>query len=137
MGTRSETRIRSRWDDGEYQTHAHIFRHWDGYPEDHGKYLFDFLDGRSIVNGITGQEKKPFANGPGRVASQLVHQMQEDGHDPILESQHRGQEFEYEVDIDFGMRGGVIAKIRVFNGEKIFEGDLPSYGKWIEKKCKK
>ena len=110
MGTRSLTVVRSKWDEGDWEVNAVIYRHWEGYLEGHGQWLFDFLDGMVVINGIPGDPPPKFANGPGRLAAQIVAGLQEDGHSPDLMPSvcDCGQEFHYQIDVPFGMGGGEI-----------------------------
>lgn len=66
MGTECCTAIK---DHGEVI--ACLWRHYDGYPQVHGKELIDFLKGFKIVNGIRGNDGK-VANGMECLAAQLV-----------------------------------------------------------------
>lgn len=137
MGTRSVTEVRSKWgEQEEYTTHARIYRHWDGYPSSHGKWIYDFLNGRTIVNGKNGREKEPFANGPGRLAAQMVGKLLQDDHEPDLLASDGdcGQDYDYRIDIDFGMSGGQVACIRVEEfGKEVFSGGLDQYKQWLER----
>lgn len=68
MGTRSLTYVY----DGYLNPILAMYRQMDGYPEGHGKELFDFLIDIEIVNGFSSGQKEPFANGLGCLAAQLV-----------------------------------------------------------------
>lgn len=145
MGTRSLTTIRSRWEGDDWANNAVIYRHWDGYLENHGRYLYEFLNGLEVINGVTANPPNRYANGPGRLAAQLVAQMQADGHDPVLYSEVRplGQEYHYQIDVDFGPDGGAIT-MTVFGGpmtafggggekctDEIFRGTVHEYGEFL------
>lgn len=146
MGTRSLTTIRSRWSDkDEYQTHAHIYVHWDGYPSGHGANLAEFLDGMTIVNGIGSKMPDRYANGPGRFASQLVAYLQEKGSNPDLMPhtvEECGQEYHYLIDVD-NFTGPIT--VTVFEGPMTafgfggadcknvaFSGAVPEYLAWLQ-----
>ena len=146
MGTRSITEVRSRWeDDDEWEVYARIYRHWDGYLNGHGKWLHEFLDGLEVTNGIPANPQQKLANEPGRLAAQMVYQLQKDGHEPDLLSNPKpvGQNYHYVVDVCFSMDGGSIL-VAVFEGpviffggggdscnKKIFCGDVKQFGNFI------
>lgn len=153
MSTRSLTVVRSRWNSkGAFETHANIYRHHDGYLEGHGQWLFDFLNGLVVVNGISGQMPKRYANGPGRLAAQLVAQLHAAGHEPDLNTSDGpcGQEYHYQIDVEFGLdfsRKEYPVSVTVFDGpmtafgaggndctNKIFEGSVEEYGKFLAAK---
>ena len=124
MGTRCITNIRSRWDEEkEWKTHAVIYRHCEGYPESQGRLLFDFLDGLVVINGIPGNPPKRYANGPGRLAAQIVKHMEDEGHSPNLMGavMDCGQEFHYQIDVDNTKRGGDVS-VTIFDGPVTFFG---------------
>jgi len=104
MGTRCLTTVHSRWDeDSAWECHAVIYRHWDGYPDEHGATLFKFLEGARVTNGVLmGDEHPKSFNGPGRLAACLVYFMQDEGHEPDLmpEVHDCGQEYHYDVRVD-------------------------------------
>jgi len=158
MGTRSITTVRSRWVDErqeepeELSPHAHIYRHWDGYLDGHGQWLADFLEGFKVGNGgLIGDAKgdPKYSNGPGQLTSMLISKLHVDGHEPDIqggeECPEMGQEFHYVIDVDFGMRGGVIT-VTVFEGpmtffgaggdecnEQVFRGSVEEYLEWLPK----
>jgi hypothetical protein len=146
MGTRSITEVKTRWEDKEFKTNAIIYRHWDGYLLGQGKDLFNFLDGLQVVNGISSNMPKKYANGGGRLAAQLITQMQLDGYDPDLlpNTEPVGQEYHYIVNITQSMDGGTI-RVIVYDGpitffgmggenctDKIFEGSVDEFGAFIK-----
>lgn len=139
MSTRSVTRVQSRWTEKEeeYKVHARIYRHWDGYPECHGKWLYDFLNGMVVVNGLTGAEPGKYANGPGRLAAQITAALAKDGHQPdLLNNDHDWLDFEYQVSVDYGISGGTIT-VEVFSGSicdgasPLFKGTVEEFGVWL------
>ena len=148
MGTRCTTVVTQQWDSGGEASGvehlATIFRHWDGYLDGHGQWLADFLKDAVVTNGkIDG--KKNF-NGPGRLASGIVHALVEDGHDPDLMSKGTicGQEYEYHINVKFGDTGGELS-IKVIDGPMTmfgaggeectnvaFEGTVKEFATYIE-----
>jgi|LakMenE01Jun11ns_1017448.scaffolds.fasta_scaffold9814548_2 hypothetical protein len=76
-----------------------LYSQWDGYPSGIGSALAAFLSQIKLINGITGKETRPVANGMGCLAAQLVvHFKKEVGSyylvDPKVE---HGEEYIYEV----------------------------------------
>lgn len=146
MGTRSITEVRYRWEKmEEWKTNAIIYRHWDGYLDGHGQWLFRFLDGMSVVNGLTGNEPEKHANGPGRLAGQIVAALVKDGHEPDLmgELSDCGQEYHYRVSVRYSSSGGDI-ELEVFDGpvtafghggeqctNPIFKGTVAEFGHYL------
>lgn len=149
MGTRSVTTVRSRWGNtGDFEMHATVYRHYDGYLRGHGAWLAHFLENIKVMNGKGGDwDETRHVNGPGRLAARLVIALDEDGHDPDLMPHDTdcGQEYHYQISVDFGMNGGDIS-VAVFDGpmtffgdggdecvNKIFEGNVYEYGAFISK----
>jgi hypothetical protein len=124
MGTRSITTIRSRWEKRDWQTHAVIYRHWDGYLGGHGAFLSDFLTGRYVTNGKAADPMS--ANGPGRLAAQLVAAMQDAGVDPDLlpTVSDVGQEYHYQIDVQFGGPAKREFPITI----TVFDGPMTAFG---------
>lgn len=136
MSTRSITSVRSRWDaNSEWCTNATIYRHHDGYPSCHGVWLHKFLDGLVIVNGIGGNMPERYANGPSRLAAQLVAALQEDGHSPGLESEEGVADNEYHYAISAGYDGPVSIAVYTGYGEtytnEIFSGSVEEFGIFV------
>ena len=146
MGTRSVTVITSKWDSHQEKTHnATIYRHWDGYPTGHGRWLADFLSDVVVTNGRV--DKPKHFNGAGRLASGLVGALDADDHDPGLvpEDSVMGQEYEYHIHCDYGMDGGTLT-VTVFDGpmtmfggggedctNEVFSGTVAEFGQFISK----
>lgn len=145
MSTRSLTTVRSRWaTDDPWTSNAVIYRHHDGYLEGHGQWVFGFLKGLTVVNGIGSKTPKRYANGAGRLAAQLVARLQEDKHDPELFGvvTECGQEYLYQIDVDEDLT----IRVTVFDGpmtafgmggeeciHKAFTGTVASYGRYLRK----
>jgi hypothetical protein len=97
MGTRCMTRVFQ----GDEEV-VSIYRHWDGYPDCHGKNLAALLADKTCVNGFSSAAKTPEKlrlNGPGRVASFIVANLWENGHQPdiIPHGADAGVAYEYHV----------------------------------------
>lgn len=97
MSTRSLTHIK---DNGK--TLVTFYRHSDGYPEGHGKELAKFLDGFSIVNGLSLRESSAkVANGMSCLAAAIIKEFK-DGPGEIyiypVDSSDCGEEYVYTVD---------------------------------------
>jgi hypothetical protein len=67
MGTRCLTRV---YDERGAEIIC-LYRQFDGYPDGHGRELADFVERKTIVNGMTGDERN-IANGMGCLAAQIV-----------------------------------------------------------------
>lgn len=97
MGTRSLTRV---FDDD--QQLINMYRQMDGYPKGHGKELFNFLDGLTLVNGFSLTDPGRVANGAGDLAAQLVAHFKHGVGGIYLEpvgAQECGQEYEYHIHV--------------------------------------
>jgi len=149
MGTRSITTVTHKWDNDEPRVDATIYRHWDGYPTCHGRWLADFLRDAVVTNGKV-DEPKHF-NGPGRLAAGICAQLQADEHDPDLVEAGAvmGQEYEYRVHVDYGMSGGKVS-VTVFDGpmtmfggggedcnNQIFSGTVKEFEAFIQSEEKR
>jgi hypothetical protein len=143
MGTRSITVIRRQWGDSKLEPIATIYRHWDGYPSVHGAWLADFLSDITLVNGISADTPKRYANGSGHLAAILISDLQIAGHDPKLESYGAscGQEYTYIIDINNGL---LKITVTVLSGpmtafgaggdectNEIFSGSVEEFSEWI------
>jgi hypothetical protein len=96
MGTRALTYVYDRDD-----RIVCIYSQWDGYPSGHGRDLAVFLNGIQLINGITGKETVPVANGMGCLAAQLVvHLKKEVGNYYLVKGGDHGQEYEYHIHED-------------------------------------
>lgn len=67
MGTRCLTVFK----DGKQEIVV-MYRQSDGYPDGHGKELADFLKGKTIVNGMSGEPEDTIFNGMGCLAASVV-----------------------------------------------------------------
>lgn len=144
VGTRSLTVVQSRWTDGDaYETHAVIYRHWDGYPSGHGRDLANYLEGVCVVNGKRFNSPETELNGPGRLAAYLVKRLHDDKHEPDLHSSRGacGQEFEYVISVDENL----LITVEVFDGpmtalgcggekcnNRIFVGTVEAFTEYVK-----
>ena len=149
MGTRGLTIVQSKWEsEEEFKPIATIYRHFDNYVKSHGQDLFDFLDGLILVNGIPPNPPKRFANGAGRLASQVVVYLEKVGAYPDLMEHGAvcGQEYEYyvncnmrEMSISIVVMDGPITAFGL-GGEscngKIFSGTVKEFGEWVASRKK-
>jgi len=108
MGTRSLTRVIETYRDEKKNkqvkvTLVNMYRQYDGYPEGHGTELADFLKGGKVVNGIGGNDTN-VSNGAGCLAAQMIAHFKDGAGGIYIEpitAKNCGQEYEYEVIVDF------------------------------------
>lgn len=96
MGTRSITVV---YDEQERPL-VTMYRQFDGYIAGHGRDLAEFLDGRSLVNGIGSNTPEKASNGMGCLAASLIDYFKDDiGNIYLLSSPDEdwGQEYIYKV----------------------------------------
>jgi len=136
MGTKSLTTFLDEWDNEEIVV---MYRQYDGYPEVHGRDLFDYLSGKKIVNGIPRNEKvSQLANGMSCLAAQVVsHFKKEVGNFYLHKSGTRdiGEQYVYTVYYDNNE-----LKVKVRNlyqndimDRIVFNGNLKEMEKWLDK----
>lgn len=125
MGTRSLTKV---IEDGE--TIVNMYRQFDGYPSGHGKELFHFLDGITLVNGLSGDEKHKVANGAGCLAAQMVAFFKNGPGGFYLYragALECGQEFEYLIEVLADHRLQVTVKN---SHTQVFQGSVAAFGEF-------
>lgn len=95
MGTRALIKI----NDESNSVVACLYSQWDGYPSGVGAELAAFLNGIKLINGYTGQETSPVANGMGCLAAQLiVHFKKSVGSFYLVDPKvDHGEEYVYDV----------------------------------------
>lgn len=95
MGTRALIKIR----DESNSVVVCLYSQWDGYPSGLGVELAAFLNDIKMVNGFTGQESGPVANGLGCLAAQMVvHFKKQVGLYYLVDSkQDHGPDYVYDV----------------------------------------
>jgi len=113
---------------------AVMYKHYDGYPEGHGKDLAKFLTGMKIVNGISGKEPPKFANGMGCLAAQVIaHFKTEPGDVAILPPGTRDCWEEY-VYVISGETGDIEPTLTVEGYKKpVFEDKVSQFPAFLEK----
>ena len=136
MGTKSLTTFLDEWDNEEIVV---MYRQYDGYPEVHGRDLFDYLSGKKIVNGIPRNEKvSQLANGMSCLAAQVVsHFKKEVGNFYLHKSGTRdiGEQYVYTV---YYHNNELKVKVRNLYQNDImdrivFNGNLKEMEKWLDK----
>lgn len=121
MGTRSLTFV---YETGGKSAVMCMYRHFDGYPEGHGRELAEFLGGfEAIVHGMQIGDKRKIANGMGCLAAQLVGHFKTEAGGFYLyptNTKEAGQEYEYHIYEDR-------MKVKDYNGKVIFDGTWPAF----------
>ncbi len=154
MGTRSLTKVIETYRDEKKNkqvkvTLVNMYRQYDGYPSGHGTELADFLKGGKVVNGIGGNDTNVF-NGAGCLAAQMIAHFKDGAGGIYIEpitSKNCGQEYEYEVIVDFDTKeltmkcievGYINKKGNYKNGKiTIFEGKPVDFEYFVEKLAEK
>jgi hypothetical protein len=141
MGTRSLTRVINTYRDEKKNkqvkvTLVNMYRQYDGYPSGHGVELAEFLSSGKVVNGIGGDDKNVF-NGAGCLAAQMVAHFKNGAGGFYLEpitAKNCGQEFEYEVIVDFDTHEVTLKCFEVWNKKKVvFNGTPDKFEEFINK----
>lgn len=149
MGTRSLTRVIETYRDNKKNKQVksklvNMYRQYDGYPSGHGEELADFLNGGKVVNGI-GSDKNVF-NGAGCLAAQMIAHFK-DGAGGFyiypINAKDCGQEYEYEVIVDFDTHeitlkcievGYIDSKGKYKNRNRVlFEGNPNKFEEFLKK----
>ena len=152
MGTRSLTRIFNTYKDEKKNKQVkeqlvNMYRQYDGYPSGHGTELADFLKGGKVVNGIGSRDEKQILfNGAGCLAAQMIAHFKDGAGGFYIEpitAKNCGQEYEYEVIVDFDTReitlkcfenGYINKKGEYKSGKKLlFEGKPADFEQFVEK----
>lgn len=102
---------------------VNIYRHWDGYPTCAGVEICEFLQSKTVVNGIGG-DRQNVANGAGCLAAWfLANFKKEAGNyyiEPLTADSHQDNAFGYVVDV---RQGGTV--VSVWEGETLlFSGNV-------------
>ena len=120
MGTRSLTFV---YDDNE--AIINLYRQYDGYPSGHGRELAEFLAGKRIVNGLSGDTSMVF-NGMGCLAASLVANFKEAAGGFYLHpvsAKDCGQDYEYHV-----YENHIVVKN--YSGSVVFSGNWEMFAKF-------
>jgi hypothetical protein len=152
MGTRSLTRVFNTYKNENKNTQVKIqlvnmYRQYDGYPDGHGTELADFLKSGEVVNGIgSTNETERLFNGAGCLAAQMIAHFKNGVGGFYIEpitAKDCGQEFEYEVIVDFDTKeitlkcfenGYINKKGEYKNGKKLlFEGKPSEFDEFVKK----
>jgi hypothetical protein len=154
MGTRSLTKVFNTYKNEKNNkqvkvTLVNMYRQYDGYPEGHGTELADFLKGGKVVNGIGVNDTNVF-NGSGCLAAQMIAHFKDGAGGIYIEpitAKNCGQEYEYEVIVDFDKKeltmkcievGYIDSKGNYKNGKiTIFEGKPVDFEYFVEKLAEK
>ena len=152
MGTRSLTRVFNTYKNENKNKQVknqlvNMYRQYDGYPEGHGTELADFLKSGKVVNGIgSTNETERLFNGAGCLAAQMIAHFKNGAGGFYIEpitAKDCGQEFEYEVIVDFDTKqvtmkcfeiGYINKKGEYKNGKKLlFEGKPSEFDEFVKK----
>lgn len=130
MGTRSLTTFDDEWKNEEI---AVLYRQYDGYPQGHGKELFEFLDGRKVGNGIKADSPPKFANGMGCLAAQIVSHFKGDraGDFYLYASGTRDVGEQYIYKIYFTEETLMIKISNMYDDNESFDGTINEFGEWL------
>ena len=141
MGTRSLTRVINTYRDEKKNkqvkvTLVNMYRQYDGYPSGHGVELAEFLSSGKVVNGIGFNEPQRVFNGAGCLAAQMVAHFKNGAGGFYLEpitAKNCGQEFEYEVIVDFDTHEVTLKCFEVWNKKKlIFSGNPDKFEEFLK-----
>jgi hypothetical protein len=141
MGTRSLTRVINTYRDEKKNkqvkvTLVNMYRQYDGYPSGHGVELAEFLSSGKVVNGIGFNEPQRVFNGAGCLAAQMVAHFKDGAGGFYLEpitAKNCGQEFEYEVIVDFDTHEVTLKCFEVWNKKKlIFSGNPDKFEEFLK-----
>jgi hypothetical protein len=150
MGTRSLTRVFNTYKNEKNNKQVkeqlvNMYRQYDGYPSGHGEELADFLKGGKVVNGIGSRDEKQILfNGAGCLAAQMIAHFKDGAGGFYIEpitAKDCGQEYEYEVIVDFDTKevtmkcfenGYINKKGEYKSGKKLlFEGKPADFEQFV------
>ena len=118
MSTRSITKVHDQFNGNVI---AQMFVHFDGYPTGVGADIKKALKGITVVNGICGNEPKPFVNRMGKLASYLVKNSDIDFE--FCEGKEQWIDYEYNLHFD----NGIVSLNLVSSGKSIYAGPLDDF----------
>jgi len=123
---------------------VNLYRQYDGYPDGHGKDLYDIISSIVVVNGIGGDYESVF-NGPECLAVVMVGMLKEDnrGHFgagniylyPVDEDAI--EDFNYKIFYE-RVSGDwkteytePLIEVSTYGGKRIFKGSLEEFGEFV------
>lgn len=121
MGTRSLTFVYNE----RGEAIVNLYRQYDGYPSGHGAELAEFLAGKRLVNGLSGDTSMVF-NGMGCLAASLVANFKQSAggfYIYAVTNTDCWQDYEYHV-----YENKIVVKN--FNSQEMFSGDWESFSKF-------
>jgi hypothetical protein len=121
MGTRSLTFVYNE----RGEAIVNLYRQYDGYPSGHGAELAEFLAGKRLVNGLSGDTSMVF-NGMGCLAASLVANFKQSAggfYIYAVTNTDCWQDYEYHVYEDKIV-------VKNFNSQEMFSGDWESFSKF-------
>ena len=130
MGTRSLTTFNDEYDNEEIVV---LYRQYDGYPQGHGRELFEFLNEMVVVNGIGMNNPPKIANGMDCLAAQVISHFKgsEVGGIYLHKSGTRdiGEQYVYTIYINEGTL--MIKMENTYDDGERFDGNLKEFGEWL------
>lgn len=121
MGTRSLTFVYNE----RGEAIVNLYRQYDGYPSGHGAELAEFLAGKRLVNGLSGDTSMVF-NGMGCLAASLVANFKQSAggfYIYAVTNTDCWQDYEYHVYEDKIV-------VKNYSGQEMFSGDWESFSKF-------
>lgn len=100
MGTRSTIKFLSEW--GKNEPILTIYQQYDGYISGVGRDLAKFLKKKTVINGISSQTMKNYANGMGCLAAQYLKSIKKEIGGVYCTWPEDEQEFNYTVRLEDG-----------------------------------
>jgi hypothetical protein len=130
MGTRSLTTFNDEWKNEEI---AVIYRQYDGYPQGHGRELFEFLNEMVIVNGISLNGPPKIANGMDCLAAQVISHFKgsEVGGIYLHKSGTRDIGEQYIYTIYINEETLMIKMTNTYDDDESFDGNIKDFGEWL------
>jgi len=132
MGTRSLTTFNDEWKNEEI---AVVYRQYDGYPQGHGRELFEFLNEMVVVNGIGFNNPPKVANGMDCLAAQVISHFKgnEVGGIYLHKSGTRDIGEQYIYTIYFSEKTLMIKMSNTYDENESFDGTIKEFGEWLNK----
>jgi len=118
MGTRSTTKFYENYK-GEKYFIGGIYCQFDGYLSGHGKALRDYLKGKKIINGISGQTLREAFNGIDCLGAAVIAHLKNKIGSVYLCTEENKQAYNYKI-----WPEGESIFIEVECGEIIYSGNI-------------